>query len=81
MNGKWCQVVLRNKCYDNPKKECNSVRKSVNKITNEKECNIGTENCARLKMSSNVARFLNNRRLENATLETILSVMVSMVMK
>ena len=51
INGKLCQVVLRSKCYDNPKKECDS----------------GLITSARLKMSSNVDRFLNKRRLENAT--------------
>ena len=67
INGKLCQVVLRSKCYDNPKKECNCIQKSVKKIAHEKECDSGLITSARLKMSSNVDRFLNKRRLENAT--------------
>ena len=67
INGKLCQVELRSKCYDNPKKECNSIQKSVKKITHEKVCDSGLITSARLKMSSNVDRFLNKRRLENAT--------------
>ena len=40
---KKCQIELRNKCYDNPKKECNSVKKYTKKMTQEKECDIVTD--------------------------------------
>ena len=42
MKGNLCQVVLRVKCSDNPKKDCNSVQKYM-KITHVKECNIVTD--------------------------------------
>ncbi len=43
VNGNLCQVLLRNKPYDNPKKEYNSAQKSVKKITHEDECDIRTD--------------------------------------
>ena len=43
MTGNKCQIELRNKCYDNPKKECNNVQKYMKKITPEKECDIVTD--------------------------------------
>ena len=66
MNGKLCQAVLRCKSYDNPKKECNSMQKSVKKSIRS-SVTLGLITSARLKMSRNVDRFLNKRRLENAT--------------
>ena len=42
-NGKQCQVVIKSKCYDNPKEECNSMQKSVKKITHEKDSDRGTD--------------------------------------
>ena len=44
-----CQVVSRNKCYDNPEKECNSMQMSVKKVTHEKECDIGTDHQCKLQ--------------------------------
>ena len=60
MNGKQCQVVIKSKCYDNPKKECNSMQKFVKNITHEKDSDSGLITSTRLKMSSNVDRFLGS---------------------
>ena len=43
VNSNLSQIVLINKCSDNSKKECNSVQKSLKKITHEKECDIQTD--------------------------------------
>ena len=59
MNGNLCQVVLMNKCYDNPEKESNRVQKSV--TTRVGSTMSGLKN---VKLSKRVLQ----RRLENASL-------------
>ena len=74
MNDKLCQVMLRSKFYDNPRKSAIACRSQWRRSPLRRRATKGLITCARLKMSNNVDRFLNKRRLENTTWWTILSI-------